>query len=82
MTSAIQHTHAAPKPPRRRLRASASPMAHAFTIPDAQSMGAPGRTKIYALAKDGRLKLLHVAGRTLVDGDSLRALLSEAATAT
>jgi hypothetical protein len=50
-------------------------MAHAFTIPDAQAMGAPGRTKIYELAKCGKLKLLHVAGRTLVDGASLRALL-------
>ena len=63
------------KQPRKRLRAAATPMAHAFTIPDAQAMGAPGRTKIYELAKCGKLKLLHVAGRTMVDGASLRALL-------
>ncbi len=64
------------KAPLRRLRAPADPMAIAFTIPDAQSMGAPGRTKIYDLAKEGKLKVLHVAGRTLVCGVSLRALLS------
>jgi hypothetical protein len=50
-------------------------MALAFTIPDAQAMGAPGRTTIYNLAKQEKLKLLRVAGRTMVDGDSLRALL-------
>jgi hypothetical protein len=66
------------KKPRRRLRTAANPMAYAFTIEDAQAMGAPGRTKIYELAKGGRLKLLHVAGRTLVDGASLRALLGVA----
>jgi hypothetical protein len=60
---------------RKRRRASPDPAAFAFTIPDAQAMGAPGRTSIYKLAKQGRLKLLRVAGRTLVDGDSLRTLL-------
>jgi hypothetical protein len=64
---------------RARQRAAADPRAFAYTIPDAQSMGAPGRTKIYELAKDGKLKLLRVAGRTLVDGASLRALLGVAA---
>jgi hypothetical protein len=59
---------------RKRRRASPDPAAFAFTIPDAQAMGAPGRTTVYKLAKQGRLKLLRVAGRTLVDGDSLRAL--------
>jgi len=63
------------KAARDRARAAASPDAFAFTIPDAQAMGAPGRTKIYELAKRGELKLLHVAGRTLVDGASLRELL-------
>jgi hypothetical protein len=66
------------KKPRKRLRAGADPMAHAFTIPDAQAMGAPGRTKIYELAKCGQLKLLHVGGRTMVDGASLRTLLGVA----
>jgi hypothetical protein len=60
---------------RARARAAPSPVALAFTIGDAQSMGAPGRTTIYKLAKLGRLQLLRVGGRTLIDGDSLRALL-------
>jgi hypothetical protein len=63
-------------PKRRRARAAPSPNAMAFTLEDAQAMGAPGRTKIYALAKQHKLKLLKVAGRTMVDGQSLRALLS------
>lgn len=63
------------KKARIRARAAPHPMAMAFTIKDAQAMGAPGRTTIYKLAKRGELRLLHVAGRTLVAGDSLRALL-------
>jgi hypothetical protein len=64
---------------RSRARAAPSPSAYAFTIADAQAMGAPGRTKIYELAKIGSLKLIVVAGRTMVDGDSLRALLGQTA---
>jgi hypothetical protein len=60
---------------RGRARAAPSPDAIAFTIRDAQSLGAPGRTKIYALAKAGRLTLRKIDGRTLIDGDSLRDLL-------
>ena len=60
---------------RGRARAAPSPDAFAYTIPDAQSLGAPGRTKIYALAKAGRLTLRKIDGRTLIDGDSLRILL-------
>ncbi len=63
--------------PKSRARRRPAPVVHAyaFTIPDAQAMGGPGRTKIYELAKSGKLKLLRVAGRTMVDGASLRALL-------
>jgi hypothetical protein len=64
---------------RRRARAAPSPDAFAFTIRDAQSLGAPGRTKIYALAKAGRLTLRKIDGRTLIDGDSLRQLLKASA---
>jgi hypothetical protein len=60
---------------RHRARPSPSPNAFAFTIADAQAMGGPGRTKIYELAKRGELKLIDVAGRTMVDGASLRTLL-------
>ena len=64
---------------RNRARPAPSPNAFAFTIADAQAMGGPGRTKIYDLAKRGELKLIDVAGRTMVDGASLRALLGVAA---
>ena len=64
-----------PKKPRLRARAAPNPLAFAFTIEDAQAMGAPGRTKIYEMARQGQLRLIKVAGRTLVDGNSLRALL-------
>lgn len=60
---------------RRRARPAPSPNAFAYTIADTQAMGGPGRTKIYDLAKRGDLKLIDVAGRTMVDGASLRALL-------
>ena len=63
---------------RNRLRAPADPMAFAFTLADAQAMGAPGRTKIYELFKSGKLRKVNVAGRTMVDGNSLRALLTAA----
>lgn len=62
-------------PTKRRARAAPSREAYAFTIPDAQSMGAPGRTKIYDLWKRGELKLIYVDGVRMVEGDSLRALL-------
>ena len=81
-TSSLNNTHPPGinpdiKCPRRwkRQRAQPHPLAYAFTIPDAQSMGAPGRTKLYELAKNGKLKMLSVGGRTMVDGNSLRALL-------
>jgi hypothetical protein len=67
--------HANRQKVRTSVRPTPSPDAYAFTIRDAQKMGAPGRTKIYDLKKRGELKLLRVAGRTMVDGDSLRALL-------
>lgn len=64
---------------RRRARPAPSQNAFAYTVEDAQAMGGPGRTKIYDLAKRGELKLINVAGRTMVDGASLRALLGVAA---
>ena len=52
------------------------PDALAYTVPDACRMGGFGRTLLYKLAKEGKLRLLKVAGRTLVCGDSLRALIA------
>jgi hypothetical protein len=39
-------------------------------------MGAPGKTTIYKLARSGRLEMFSVNGRTMISGDSLRALLN------
>ncbi len=53
------------------------PNALAYRIPEARLMGGPGRTRIYELAHAGKLRLVRVGGRTLIDGDSLRTLLRE-----
>jgi len=53
------------------------PNALAYSIRDVRRMGGPGKTSIYALAKAGKLTLIRIGSRTLVDGDSLRALLRE-----
>ncbi len=53
------------------------PNALAYRIPEARLMGGPGKTRIYELAQEGKLRLVRVGGRTLIDGDSLRTLLRE-----
>jgi hypothetical protein len=60
---------------RTRRRPMPSPDAFAYTLHDAQKMGAPGRTKLYELEKEGRVEFVRIDGQTLVKGDSLRALL-------
>ena len=66
----------APQTKRRHpARPSPLPNALAYRIDEVPLMGGPRRTKLYALAAEGKLKLIKVAGRTLVDGDSLRTLL-------
>ena len=59
----------------RRERPAPLPNAFAYRIDEVSRMGGPCRTQCYALAAAGKLKLVRVAGRTLVDGDSLRDLL-------
>ncbi len=54
-----------------------NPEALAFRISEVQQLGGPGKTKLYDLARDGKLRLVRVGGRTLVEGDSLRTLLRE-----
>ena len=58
-----------------RMRLGPLPDAIAFRVNEVAIMGGPKRTKLYQLAAQGRLKLVRAGGRTLVDGDSLRALL-------
>lgn len=63
---------------RARARARALPARNAFayTIPDAQAMGAPSKTTIYQLVKAGRLKFVEAPGCSrMLEGDSLRSLL-------
>ncbi len=63
------------KPKRRQVRPAPLANALAYRVDEVPQMGGPRRTALYKLAAEGRLKLVKVAGRTLVDGDSLRALL-------
>jgi excisionase family DNA binding protein len=71
------------KMPRRRrllqgvaIPAQAEPLT--VTIPDACRMLGIGRTKIYELIGAGDVRAIRVAGRTLVDVASLRALIAAA----
>ena len=48
----------------------------AYTVNDACLMADLGRTLIYEFFKDGRLKKIKLNRRTLVCGDSLRALIA------
>jgi hypothetical protein len=67
---------------KRRKRAVPSPGAFAFTVHDSQVMGGPGKTKLYELDKARKergekgLLFKDEAGRTMVFGDVLRALLN------
>jgi hypothetical protein len=46
-----------------------------FRVKDACALAGVGRTTLYALMKAGAIQKVKVAGRTLVEGDSLRALI-------
>jgi hypothetical protein len=60
---------------RKRLRAAPAANAFCYTIEDGQSMGLPGKTSVYEMIKDGRLKTIDVAGRTMLTGESVRRVL-------
>jgi hypothetical protein len=64
----------------RRTPPAPLPNALAYRVDEVPLMGGPRRTKLYELAAAGQLRLVKVAGRTLVDGDSLRALLRNGTT--
>jgi hypothetical protein len=63
------------KPRKNRDRAPPSPHAFAYTVKDAQAMGAPGHTLLYEMLKDGRLERVPNDPRTMITGASLRRLL-------
>ena len=62
--------------PARKSRLAPLPDAITYTIPDAQRISGIGRTKLFELIKGGKLRVNRVTGRTLIVGDSLRALLN------
>jgi excisionase family DNA binding protein len=51
----------------------------AYRVNDAARVVGLGRSTLYELAAAGQLKMIKVAGRTLIPAESLRALLQEAA---
>jgi hypothetical protein len=67
--------HKPRKTRKNRDRAPPSPFAFAYTVKDAQAMGAPGRTLLYDMLKDGRLERVPDDPRTMITGASLRRLL-------
>jgi hypothetical protein len=60
---------------RKSERPAPRPDALAYRVDEVPLMGGPRRTKLYELVKAGHLKLVRVAGRSLIEGDSLRTLL-------
>ena len=49
-----------------------------YNVEDACRMIGIGRTSIYRLATEGKIRIIKVAGRSLVPADSLRALIATA----
>jgi excisionase family DNA binding protein len=58
-------------------RPAAAPLA--YTLSDATAACGLSRSTLYRHAKAGRLRLVRVGGRTLVDAASLRVLIGSAA---
>lgn len=50
-----------------------------YTVAGAMNATGLGRSKIYSLISENRLKRIHVGRRTLITGASLRALIDGAA---
>jgi excisionase family DNA binding protein len=72
--------HLAEPAPRRAATApSRNPAALTHTLNDACRISGLSRSTLYRHATAGRLRLVKVGGRTLVDAASLRALLGVAA---
>ena len=55
---------------------TASPDPLAYSIADSVRVSSIGKTKLYALAKEGRLEMRRIGGRTLIPAASLRALIA------
>ncbi len=48
----------------------------AYSIADAARVSSIGRTRLYALISEGRLKARKIGKRTLIPAESLRALIA------
>jgi excisionase family DNA binding protein len=59
----------------RERRGDPLPNAITYCTEDACRIGGFGKTTLYALLKAGKLRALKLGAKTLIDGDSLRALL-------
>ncbi len=62
--------------PTRRPAETLAPLA--YRVPDACTVLGIGRTSLYELMAAGKLRAIRVAGRTLVDAESARALIASA----
>lgn len=51
----------------------------AYRVNDASSALGIGRTKLYELAATGKIRMIKVAGRTIIPADSLRDLIKQTA---
>jgi excisionase family DNA binding protein len=72
-----QSCSTAEAPARKAGRSAATPLA--YTLNDASATCGLSRSTLYRHAAAGRLRLVRVGGRTLVDAASLRALIEGAA---
>lgn len=56
----------------KRMSARTEPLG--YRVDEACKVAGIGRTSLYKLANEGKIRLVKVAGRTIVDGESLRAI--------
>jgi excisionase family DNA binding protein len=77
LTTKITRAHGATCPAHfvQQRRCEAMPSALSFTIQDACRLTGIGRTTLFALLAEGRLRRIKIGTKTLVEGESLRALI-------
>jgi excisionase family DNA binding protein len=70
---------APPSVPRPRVRKTDPPEPQAYRFEDAARVLGIGRTSVYELVAEGKLKKVTIAGRSLITAESIRQLIQEAA---
>lgn len=58
------------------MQGTITPEPLAYSVADAARVSAIGRTRLYALIGEGRLRATKLGKRTLIPADSLRALIA------